>query len=71
MGGIAVVINYYVKFYKVTELPAELTPNSFYYVENADYAEAYLTDTEGVAKKLGNSEMIEELTRNINAGFFD
>lgn len=64
------VINYYVKFYKVTQLPAQLTPNSFYYVENGEYAEAYLTDDIGTAKKIGNSEMIEQLTLDINAGFF-
>ncbi len=60
-----------VSFYKVLALPATLQPNSFYYVENGDYAEGYLTDNAGVAKKLGNSEMIEELTLVINAGFFE
>lgn len=59
-----------VKFYKVLSLPVTLTPNSFYYVENGQYAEAYLTDDIGVAKKVGNSEMIEALTLDINAGFF-
>lgn len=59
-----------VKFYKVTSLPATLTPNSFYYVENGEYAEAYLTDDSGVAKKMGNTQMIQALTQNINAGFF-
>lgn len=59
-----------VRFYKVTELPAILTANAFYYVENGQYAESYLTDDSGVAKKLGNSAMIEALTKDINAGFF-
>ena len=59
-----------VKFYKVSELPASLTPNSCYYVENGEYAESYLTDDAGVAKKLGNTQMIQALTKNINAGFF-
>lgn len=59
-----------VRFYKVTTLPGVLTPNSFYYVENGQYAESYLTDDSGVAKKLGNSAMIEALTKDINAGFF-
>lgn len=59
-----------VKFFKVLTLPATLLPNAFYYVENGPYAEAYLTDDTGVAKKLGNSEMIEALTLDINAGFF-
>lgn len=59
-----------VSFYKVDTLPATLVPNAFYYVENGQYAEAYLTDSNGVAKKIGNSEMIEALTQDINAGFF-
>lgn len=59
-----------VKFYKVTVLPVTPVANAFYYVENGDYAEAYLTDSAGVLKKIGNSEMIEELTTYINAGTF-
>lgn len=59
-----------VSFYKVETLPNTLVPNAFYYVENGPYAEAYLTDSNGVAKKIGNSEMIEALTQDINAGFF-
>ena len=59
-----------VSFYKVDALPATLVANAFYYVENGSYAEAYLTDINGVPKKIGNTQMIEELTKNINAGFF-
>jgi hypothetical protein len=59
-----------VKFFKVDVLPTPLVANAFYYVENGQYAEAYLTDTNGVAKKVGNSQMIEALTLDINAGFF-
>lgn len=59
-----------VKFYKVTVLPEALTPDSFYYVSNGDYAEAYLTNSVGVPKKVGNTDMIEALSQNINAGFF-
>lgn len=59
-----------IKFYKLTALPQVLAPNSFYYIENGQYVESYLTDDSGVAKKLGNSSMIEELTTDINAGFF-
>jgi hypothetical protein len=59
-----------VKFYKVTELPVTLVADAFYYVENGEYAEAYLTDSQGVAKKVGNTDMIEDLTLDINAGFF-
>lgn len=60
-----------VKFYKVVTLPNVLEPDSFYYVNSGGpYAEGYLTDSAGVAKKIGNTEMIEALTQNINAGFF-
>jgi hypothetical protein len=59
-----------VKFFKVSTIPTTPLPNSFYYVENGEYAEAYLTDASGVLKKVGNSEMIENLTLDINAGFF-
>ena len=59
-----------VKFYKVTELPGTLVADAFYYVENGEYAEAYLTDSAGAAKKIGNTAMIETLTQDINAGFF-
>lgn len=60
----------YVKFFKVAVLPTTLVANSFYYVENNNYAEAYLTDDSGAAKKIGNTEMIQQLTQNVNAGFF-
>lgn len=59
-----------VKFYKVSTLPTTTEANAFYYIENGEYAEAYLTDNIGVAKKIGNSEMIEALTLDVNAGFF-
>lgn len=59
-----------IKFFKVDALPNTLVPNAFYYVENNNYTEAYLTSSTGVAKKVGNTQMIEELTLDINAGFF-
>jgi hypothetical protein len=59
-----------VRFFKVTALPAELQANSFYYVENGAYAESYLTDDAGVAKKIGNTEMIQAITQHVDAGFF-
>lgn len=59
-----------VKVFKVLVLPTTLEPNAFYYVENGTYAESYLTDDTGIAKKLGNTQMIQALTQNINAGFF-
>ena len=59
-----------VKYFKVTSLPSILEPDAFYYVDNGSYTEAYLTSNTGVAKKVGNTQMIQELTQNINAGFF-
>lgn len=48
-------------FYKVTSLPSTLVADAFYYVENGNYAESYLTDENGVAKMVGNSTMINAL----------
>lgn len=59
-----------VRFYKVSTLPTTLVPDAFYYVQNGNYVEAYLTNSVGVAKKIGNTAMIQELTQTINAGFF-
>ena len=59
-----------VKFYKVTSLPATLVATAFYLVENGNYCEQYITNINGVAKKVGNTQMIQEITQNINAGFF-
>lgn len=50
-----------VKFYKVSVLPTVLEPDAFYYVLNNDLAESYLTDTNAVAKKIGNTDMINQL----------
>lgn len=50
-----------VKFIKVLALPETLEPNAFYFVENGDYAESYLTNSAGVARMIGNSGMINEL----------
>lgn len=53
------------KFFKVTNLPGELEADSFYYVANDDFAESYLTDSEGVAKAIGNSAMIEDIAEEV------
>ncbi len=50
-----------IQFNKVTSLPSELSPNSFYYLENNDYAESYITDASGTAKAIGNSAMIKDI----------
>lgn len=60
----------YVKFFKVTALPVSLVADALYFVENVDYAEAYLTDSSGVAKKLGNTSMIENIGSHIDGGTF-
>lgn len=58
-----------VKFYKVGTLPSVLESDSFYYVENVNYAESYLTDSSGVAKSIGNSTMINALIAEALAGW--
>lgn len=50
-----------VKFYKVTTLPGSLEANAFYYVENGNYAESYLTNNAGEARAVGNTAMINAL----------
>ena len=60
-----------VKFFKVTELPLSLEPDAFYYVNDGDdIAEAWLTNTAGVAKKIGNTIMIENIVSQIDGGTF-
>lgn len=55
-----------VKFFKVEVLPDILEPSSFYYVESGGYAEAYLTDNNGIAKAVGNTMFINDVvTRSI------
>lgn len=50
-----------IQFHKVTSLPGTLVADSFYLVQNGNYAEAYITNSTGVAKQLGNSAMINAL----------
>lgn len=50
-----------VKFYKVVGLPSEPEPNTFYFIEDGDNAESYLTDADGVAKRVGNTVMIDAM----------
>lgn len=49
------------KFFQVVSLPGSLQPNAFYYVLNGNCTEAYLTNSTGVAKAIGNSVMINAL----------
>lgn len=50
-----------IQFHQVSSLPGTLQPDSFYYVLNGTYAEAYLTNDAGVARSVGNSTMINDL----------
>ena len=54
-----------IKMHQVTALPATLDPDSFYFVLNGNYAESYLTDNSGVAKHIGNSQMIMDLAQSL------
>lgn len=58
-----------VKFYKVTSLPGTPVANAIYFVQNGDYAETYVTDSSGVAKGVGNTDMIEEIVTAQLSGF--
>lgn len=49
------------KFYGVATLPAQLEADAFYYVQNGNYAESYVTNSSGVARMIGNSAMINAL----------
>lgn len=42
-----------IHFYKVTELPGTLVPDSIYYVKNGDYCVSYVTDLLGIPHPLG------------------
>lgn len=50
------------KFYKETVMPSALEPDSFYFIENGNYAESYVTNSTGTAKSVGNTTMISALT---------
>lgn len=57
-----------IQMFKVRALPNNPLPGAFYFVlpldvnpDNDDYAEAYLTDKQGVPKQIGNSGMIQEV----------
>lgn len=56
------------KFHKVTSLPVTLVPDSFYFVSNGTIAESYLTDSTGIAKSIGNSQMIQSIVDASLAG---
>jgi len=58
-----------VNFYAVTTLPAELEPDSFYFVQNGTYAESYITSASGQARAMGNSAMINALIAQALADF--
>ena len=49
------------KFFGVATLPAQLEADAFYFVQNGNYAESYVTNNSGVARMIGNSAMINAL----------
>lgn len=53
------------KFHKVTTLPGTLEADSFYFVNSGNYAESYITSSDGTAKSIGNSSMITTIAQNI------
>lgn len=51
----------YIKFFKVTAMPATPEANAFYLVLNDTFSESYVTSSSGVPKAVGNSAMINAL----------
>ena len=49
------------QFYALANLPATLEADAFYFVENGNYAESYITNSSGDARQIGNSLMIKAL----------
>lgn len=48
-------------FYKLTSLPGSLVADSLYFILNGNVTEAYLTDSTGAAKGIGNTSMISSI----------
>ena len=57
------------KFFKVTALPGSPVPDSMYFVSPvspaSSYAEAYVVDNAGVARYVGNTNMITEVANSL------
>lgn len=49
------------QFYGLSALPDTLEADAFYFIENGNYAESYITNSEGIARQIGNSLMINTL----------
>jgi hypothetical protein len=49
---------------RVLTLPKILLPGAWYLVSGTDYVEMYIVSSQGVLRKLGNTEMINELIEN-------
>lgn len=50
-------------FRAVSVLPADLAPNTFYFVQNGTYAESFLTTVDGALRRIGNSRMVQDIVR--------
>ena len=49
------------QFYGLSALPTTLEADAFYFIENGNYVESYITNSEGIARQIGNSLMINTL----------
>ena len=56
-------------FRAVTYLPADLEPDTFYFVQNGEYAESFLTSAAGEKRYVGNGEMIREIAATMTGTF--
>lgn len=57
-----------IQFLKVLSLPATLQPDSFYFVANGGFAEAYITDSTGTAKSVINSSAVTAIVNGMGLG---
>ena len=56
------------KFHRVNALPGTPEADAFYMVLNGNYAETYVTSSTGVAKMIGNTDMIQAIVNSTIAG---
>ena len=56
-------------FRAVTYLPTDLEPDTFYFVQNDEYAETFLTTATGEKRYVGNGEMIREVASSLTGPF--
>ena len=57
-----------VKHFQLRELPKVLEPNALYYIAAGENADVYVTSSRGIPKRVGNTQMILDLIKDIKQG---